>query len=87
MSLGRRIKYIRGDHSQESFGNILGVHRNTVSAWECNKIMPTGEAIQEILGKFNINLNWLFSGIGNPYLEDHNLPRDNISLIRGADNE
>ena len=87
MNLGERIKYIRGNHSQDDFGSVLGVHRNTVSAWECNKIIPKGEAIKEIFEKFNINLNWLFSGKGKPYLEGLNLPSDNTNLIMESANE
>ena len=87
MSFGERIKFIRGGLNQEDFGHLFGVHGNTVNAWECDEIMPGGGIIKAFFMLFNVNLNWLFSGKGNPYLECLNLPGDNTNLIMESDNE
>ncbi len=87
MSFGKRITYIRGSRSQEDFGSMLGVHRNTVRTWECNEIMPKGGIIKDLFEIFNINLHWLFSGKGEPYFENINLPGDNINSTIESDNE
>ena len=73
MSFGERIRYIRGNLSRENFGYMLDVHRNTVQAWECNEIMPRGGIIKALFMLFNVNINWLLSGKGEPYLENLNL--------------
>ena len=67
MNFGERIRYIRGSRRQDDFGKLLGVHRNTVSTWECNNKIPEGKIILRIFKIFNVNLNWLFSGKGKIY--------------------
>ena len=85
MSFGERIRYIRGDLSQDDFGYLFGVHRNTVRAWECNEIMPKGGIVKALFMLFNVNLNWLFSGKGEPYLTDLNKPNGNSNPIEESD--
>ena len=67
MSLGNRIRYVRGDLSQGEFAEILGARRNTISAWERNISMPGGEFLLRIYEEFNVNLNWLLSGEGETH--------------------
>jgi transcriptional regulator with XRE-family HTH domain len=67
MSFGNRIRYIRGDLRQDEFGRMLDVQRNTVIAWESNTQLPQGKTILRIYEKFNVNLNWLFSGEGETH--------------------
>lgn len=33
--------------------------------------MPKSEILIYFLEQFSVNLNWLFSGIGEPYLDSH----------------
>jgi len=70
MNFGDRIKIIWGGLSQEDFAAFLSVHRNTVRGWESNKGMPNKEIITQFHEILNVNLNWLFSGKGEPYLTD-----------------
>jgi len=67
MSLGNRVKYVRGDLRIDEFAIIFGAHRNTVSKWERNIIAPGADFFLRIYEKFNINLNWLFSGQGETH--------------------
>ena len=68
MTLGNRIKYIRGDLRVDEFAEILGAKRNTVSAWECNLIKPGATYLLRVYEEFNVNINWLLSGEGETHL-------------------
>ena len=69
MTFGDRIKIIRGGLSQEEFAAFLGVHRNTVNNWESNKGIPNKVIITQFHEDLNVNLNWLFSSEGEPFLD------------------
>ena len=76
MSFGERIRYIRGNLNQEEFGLLFHVHRNTVGLWEKNQNMPQAEIITSMNQILNVNLNWLFTGEGEPFLIDYHQPDD-----------
>ena len=63
MTLGERLKLVRGTVSQKAFAALLGVHENTVSNAE-----RRGSATQEFLLRIaevrGINLHWLLTGRG-----------------------
>ena len=69
MILGNRIRYIRDSLSQPKFAKKIGVTRNTVSGYENNSIVPAGRALLQIHKIFGININWLLTGEGDPYLK------------------
>ena len=64
-----RIKFIRGSLAKVEFAKALGIYRNTLWAWETNKLFPNFEKLQKIHEKFKVNINWLLSGEGKPYLK------------------
>jgi transcriptional regulator with XRE-family HTH domain len=64
-----RIKFIRGSLAKVEFARALGIYRNTLSNWENNKGLPDFERLQIIHKKFKVNINWLLSGEGKPYLK------------------
>ena len=68
-NIGERIKYIRDALTQPEFGKKLGVGRNNVYAWETNKNTPSAETLLLIYKEYGVNINWLLSGEGNPYLK------------------
>jgi len=70
MTFGDRIRLIRGNLSQDEFANMLGSSRNVVSRWECENIIPKGSIILRIFEVFNVNINWLLSDKGEPYIDD-----------------
>ena len=68
-NIGERIKYIRGSLTQPEFGKKLGVGRNNVYTWESNKNTPSAETLLLIYKEYGVNINWLLSGEGEPYIE------------------
>ena len=72
MTFGDRIKFIRGDLSRNTFGSLIRAHRNAVLSWENEECMPNGEYLKAIHEILNVNLNWLITGIGQPFLDSQN---------------
>ncbi len=70
-SIGDRVRYIRSSLEQPEFAKEIGVTRNTVSGYENNNIIPSGKALLQMHEKFGININWLLSGEGEPYISPH----------------
>lgn len=69
MNLAQRIKKIRGDlgMKQKDFGDAIGVAWTSVSGWEQGTKEPGKTRLYQIAEKFNVNLDWLIDGIGEPY--------------------
>jgi len=68
-TIGDRIKFIRGSLTQIEFCKELGVYRNTLQKWETNGHFPDFESLLKLHKKFKVNINWLLSGEGKPYLK------------------
>ena len=68
-TLADRIKFVRGSLSKVEFARALGINRNTLRHWETNKLFPNFEKLQKIHEKFKVNINWLLSCEGKPYLK------------------
>ena len=64
-----RIKFIRGSLAKNEFARALGIYRNTFWHWETNKLFPNFEKLQKLHKIFKVNINWLLSGEGKPYLK------------------
>jgi transcriptional regulator with XRE-family HTH domain len=62
LGIGPRIKKIRGGLSQEVFGNLLGVHKSTVSRFESGEIIPDTNIRRKIAEIGNTTENWLLRG-------------------------
>ena len=75
-TIGDRIRYIRGLLTQPEFGKKLGVRRNNVYTWETNKNMPLAETLLRIYKEYGVNINWLLSGEGKPYINRSKYPPD-----------
>jgi len=67
-TIAERIKHIRGSLTQIQFCRELGIYRNTLQTWEANKCFPDFESLLKLHKIFKININWLISGEGKPYL-------------------
>ena len=70
MSFGERIKTISGRKSQAEFANKLGASRSALQVWEYDKGTPLGDVLLKLYKKFNVNINWLISGEGDPFVKD-----------------
>lgn len=63
MTLGERLKLVRGTTSQKAFANELGIHENSVSNAE-RRNSATQDYLLRIAEVRNINLHWLLTGHG-----------------------
>lgn len=66
-NIGERFKSIRKilNISQDEFAQSLGITKQAISNIEHSKSMPSVGTMDKLLSKFDINLNYLISGIGN----------------------
>jgi len=71
-----RRKFIRGSLTKIEFAGTLGITRNTLLNYDTNKGFPDFERLQKIHKIFKININWLLSGEGEPYLKRLQYPPD-----------
>jgi len=64
MDIGKQISGIRKQHklTQEEFGSIFHVTRQTVSNWENRKSFPDLQILVEISNQFNVSLDTLLKG-------------------------
>jgi len=69
VTLGERLRLVRGTESQKVFAAALGVHENTVSNAE-RRNSATQEYLLRIADERNVNLHWLLTGRGTMRLED-----------------
>ncbi len=63
MTLGERLKLVRGTTSQKAFAAELSIHENTVSNAE-RRNSATQEYLLKLAEGRNINLHWLLTGHG-----------------------
>lgn len=67
-TIGDRIKYIRGQRTKVEFAEELGTGRKPIQLWESSAAMPLTESLLKLHTKFDVNINWLFSGQSTPYV-------------------
>lgn len=65
MTIGERIKELRGTIPQDEFSKRIEVHKNTVGRWERGERSPDSADLNKILTTFpDINPTWLLTGEG-----------------------
>jgi transcriptional regulator with XRE-family HTH domain len=62
MTLGDKLKQIRGALSQAEFAVILGVSQPTIGKYEKGVRVPDTDFIQSICSNFGISADWLILG-------------------------
>ena len=69
MTIGDRIKEVRLalNKTQQSFGDAIGIKRNTVATYEMNRSQPSDRTIADICREFNVNEKWLRTGEGEMF--------------------
>ena len=75
-TMAERIRHIRGSLTKIEFSKELGIFRNTLQKWEANKYFPDFESLLKLHKIFKVNINWLISGEGKPYLTRLKKPPD-----------
>jgi transcriptional regulator with XRE-family HTH domain len=69
MTLGERLRLVRGTDSQKAFAALLGVHENSVANAE-RRNSATQDYLLRLAEVRNINLHWLLTGHGAMRLEE-----------------
>ena len=72
MDVNKRIKTLRKDYlnlTQEQFSDAISISRANLGSIEVGRINVTDRVIQDVCRVFNVNEEWLRSGIGNPIIE------------------
>lgn len=82
MELKDRVRKIRKDAglTQQAFAQELGTNQNTVTHYETGRRNLSGISAKSISDKFNVNIDWLLKGIGEPY----NKPPENNMVAKAA---
>ena len=82
---GSRLKKIRKilDLSQGEFGNKIGLTRGAIAAVEADSNNFSQEKLCKLIQEFNINLNYLLVGKGQPFniLERDEIRNSIINII------
>jgi transcriptional regulator with XRE-family HTH domain len=60
--LPNRIKLLRGAHSQQEYGKLLGVSKATVSKYESGINIPSSGILKKIASVGNKSIEWLLRG-------------------------
>lgn len=82
MSVGERIKLIRGSVRQDAFSVKVGVHLNTVGRWERDQSTPDAADLNKILAAYpDINPTWLLTGEGEMRRGGSLLPHVNFATV------
>ena len=71
INTNERIKSIREclQLTQEEFGNRIGSARNTIANYENGNRNPSNSVVLSICREFNVNENWLRTGVGKMFSE------------------
>jgi len=70
MTIGNRIKKVRGGLSREEFALKIGADKSTIQRYEQYNNIPKGDILQRIYEQFNVNIHWLLTGEGEPFPEE-----------------
>jgi transcriptional regulator with XRE-family HTH domain len=62
MSIGERIKQLRGTKSREVFGREFDKNRNTIQRYENDTNPPDGAFIAELCRSYKVSTDWLIYG-------------------------
>jgi len=69
MTMGERLRLVRGSTSQKAFADELGLHENSVANAE-RRDSATQDYLLRIAEIRNVNLHWLLTGHGSMHLEE-----------------
>ena len=62
MTVGDRIREIRGDMSQREFAEKLGISQSSISGYEKNTRLPDYDIIRKICSEFTVSADWIIIG-------------------------
>ena len=67
MTVGERIKAVRGNMSAPEFCKRINIHKNTLYGYELGKSVPNFDFLEEVCRHYNVNPEWLLMGTGSMY--------------------
>jgi transcriptional regulator with XRE-family HTH domain len=70
MTIGDRIKEVRGKKSQDDFAQAHGIHRNTLARWESGKRSPEYSFLRDITERYGLAPDWVLMGAGPKLLAE-----------------
>lgn len=71
MTLKNRIQHIILNHCNRSnkvFANRINIATSTIQSWD-DEHFPKGDILHRIHKEFDVNINWLLTGEGAPYIK------------------
>lgn len=84
-NIGKRLKFLRGEMNYVEFAKLIETTRQNITRYENEEVIPGGEILSNICKKLNVNLNWLLTGEGEPYIKPEPLKKDkNLIPIFGS---
>lgn len=83
MDIYERIKQVRKNMNltQEAFGERLGVSRSVIKNIDCKLVAPKPLFIEHLCEVFNINKEWLVSGVGDMFIQVPNTLLDELAKM------
>lgn len=81
--LGRRLKQLRGERTQEEISRLLGISRSRYSHYENERVEPDNELLKKMSELFGVTTDFLLGKVDKPHVELTNVERelyDNIDL-------
>ncbi|MBW2054013.1 MAG: helix-turn-helix domain-containing protein, partial [Deltaproteobacteria bacterium] len=73
MDVSERIIIVRGNLDRDQFAAKIGVSARTVQRWELEGELPKGKELAKIASEFKVNVHWLVTGEGEPYIKERHL--------------
>jgi len=70
MIIGSRIKAIRGALSQKDFALKIGAGQKSIHSWEAGHAAPGARSLEAIHRVFGVDIHWLLTGEGEPYINN-----------------
>lgn len=64
MTIGKRIKELRGQKTQAEFSRATGIPKNTLGRYERGEIVPGGDAVALLCKSLKVDPGWLLFGEG-----------------------
>jgi len=65
----KRVKELREGLTQKEFAQRIGIGYQLISDYETGRTQPSTEILDKFVNNAHVNLIWLFTGIGNKYID------------------